>query len=100
MGLKELTEGRRARARAKLELEASEASARSAHGRRQNSNRVTEGDISREIAKVDGARKVEFGQLEEGKLDFARAQIQYEVGGVRTRFIDYMSGALHGEHSD
>jgi len=59
---------------------------------------VTEEDISREIAKVDGARKIEFGLLEEGKLDFAGAKIQYEVGGVRTHFIGYKSRAFHGQH--
>lgn len=54
-------DGRRARARAKLELEASEASAQLAQHQGPDISQVTEEDISKEIRKVDGARKVEFG---------------------------------------
>ena len=63
-GLRELMDGRRARARAKLELEASEASEASAQLAQHQGpdiSQVTEEDISKEIRKVDGARKVEFG---------------------------------------
>jgi hypothetical protein len=62
VGLKELMDGRRARARAKLELEASESSADPANRQGPERSTVTEEDVSREISKVDGARKVEFGK--------------------------------------
>ena len=38
---------------------------------------VTDEDISKEILKVDAARKIDYGRLEEGKMDFTRSQILY-----------------------
>ena len=74
----DLTTGRRARAREKLEREAIESQhAAAKRGHVTSLKRVTEQDISKEICRVDGERKIEFGKLEEGKLDFSRSQILY-----------------------
>ena len=74
----ELTKGRRDRAREKLEREAVEISAASARaGHFVAVKEVTDEDITNEILKVDAERKIGYGKLEEGKMDFTRAQILY-----------------------
>ena len=77
--------GRRARARDKLELvgaDAAVAAASKIGGNLRNGGnfevqQVTEEDISLEILRVDGERKIEFGMLEEGRMNLPRAKILY-----------------------
>jgi hypothetical protein len=77
--MQELTANRRAHARAKLAREAVEdAAATEKNGQPSDIRTITEDDISKEVCRVDGERKLEFGKLEEGKLDFKRSQILYE----------------------
>jgi hypothetical protein len=76
----ELTAGRRMRAREKLEREFQETKAESCE--------ITAEDVSREICKVDAQRKIQFGQLEEGKMDYSRAQILYEESLQMLKGVD------------
>ena len=44
--------------------------------------------MSREILRADGARTIEFGRHEEGRLDFARAQMLYTQACDLLRGVD------------
>ena len=82
--LKEAAEGRRVRARSKLEREAVERTA----GSELQEAEVSAENVSREILRADGARTIEFGRHEEGRLDFARAQMLYTQACDLLRGVD------------
>jgi hypothetical protein len=99
--LKEVTDGRHERVLRKLEQDRREQVAVRRSLAQEDLPAITEEDIQREVQRMNGQRKMNYGLHEEGKLDFNRAQVLYKealatLEGVDAKEAARAASMLHG----